>query len=95
MDLLHCLCDLVAVFELSKERVVGMPAQFQYASFLIRIWRESEAHETYAEWESEVEHIQSGEIWKFHTLKELEVFFRQRSLDPAGLIWTQAQGAEQ
>lgn len=72
-----------------------MRTQFRYASFLIRMWREGEANGTYAEWESEVEHIQSGERWKFHSFKELEEFFRQRAVDPAGLIWTQAQGAEQ
>jgi len=78
-----------------KEREVGMPTQFQYASFLIRIWRKDEANGSYADLESEVEHIQSGELWKFHTFIELEAFFRQRTLEPAGLIWTLAQKAEQ
>jgi len=71
-----------------------MPTQFQYASFLIRIWRKREPNGTFAELESEVEHIQSGELWIFHTLQELEAFFHQPPLEPAGLDWTLARGEE-
>jgi hypothetical protein len=60
----------------------------QYASFLIRLWRSFEPEDIVpAQWQSEVEHIQSGRCWKFATLAEMEEFFRHQAADPQGLDW--------
>lgn len=52
----------------------------QYASFLIRLWRENDAGacDGGVDWESEVEHVQTGERWAFHTVEELLAFPRQK-----------------
>jgi hypothetical protein len=61
---------------------------FQYASFLIRLWRSTEPEGGQVSgWHSEVEHIQSGETWSFNTLAELEGFFSQQAIQPEGLEW--------
>jgi hypothetical protein len=56
----------------------------QYASFLIRLWREAapDAAEVTADWRSEVEHIQTGERWTFETLDEMLRFLRRGARDP-------------
>jgi hypothetical protein len=62
-----------------------MPASIEYASFLIRLWREERADRSAvaADWQSEVEHIQTGERWTFDTLNELLTFLRQEAKAPA------------
>ena len=56
----------------------------EYASFLIRLWRERnpELPESVADWHSEVEHIQSGRRWIFSTLDELLGFLRRQAEAP-------------
>jgi hypothetical protein len=55
-----------------------MPTPIEYASFLVRLWRERNPDEPEpdAAWCSEVEHIQSGQHWAFVTLDELLDFLR-------------------
>lgn len=55
----------------------------QYASFLIRLWREESAErcEPASDWHSEIEHIQTGERWTFDTWEELLEFLRQEAED--------------
>jgi len=50
-----------------------MAPTLQYASFLIRLWRQESADlvEHPVEWQSEVEHIQTGDRWSFGSLDEL------------------------
>jgi hypothetical protein len=57
----------------------SVPAQQEYASFLIRMWREVDpaAPYTAAEWHGEVEHIQSGQHSKFASEAELWEFLHQ------------------
>jgi|Deesub1362B_J571_1020462.scaffolds.fasta_scaffold54737_1 hypothetical protein len=54
---------------------------FEYASFLIRLWRERTPGlpESVADWCSEVEHIQTGQRWTFSTLDELLDFLRRQA----------------
>ena len=61
-----------------------MMAMTTYISFLIRLWREGspESPEPSADWESEVEHIQTGRRWTFSTLDELLGFLRRQAEDP-------------
>ena len=56
----------------------------EYASFLIRLWREAGADTMalLADWCSEVEHIQTGQRWTFSTLDELLEFLRQELEQP-------------
>jgi len=56
----------------------------EYASFLIRLWREADPmmHELTTDWNSEVEHIQTGRRWTFDTLDELLDFLRRQAEDP-------------
>jgi hypothetical protein len=60
----------------------------EYMSFMIRLWREQdpERPEVAADWQGEVEHIQSGRHWRFGTLDEVLRFLRQqaRNPDPTG-----------
>ena len=58
-----------------------MSASIQYASFLIRIWRESKAGEVLpaAGWHAEVEHIQSSQHWTFETVEALLRFLYQQA----------------
>jgi hypothetical protein len=48
-------------------------AQQEYASFLIRMWREADpaAPDAVTEWHGEVEHIQSGQTMAFASITEL------------------------
>lgn len=61
--------------------------RIEYASFLVRLWREQPVSqsESVPDWQSEVEHIQTGHCWTFETLDELLGFLRRRAEDPAGL----------
>jgi hypothetical protein len=57
-----------------------MTAVTTYISFLIRLWREEspELPEAIADWQGEVEHIQTGRRWTFGTLHELLSFLRRQ-----------------
>jgi hypothetical protein len=48
-----------------------MSTPVEYASFIIRIWRMTglDAQGNPYNWQSEVEHIQSGKTWTFDTLE--------------------------
>jgi len=61
-----------------------MSPSIQYASFLIRLWREAAADpaEVTADWHSEVEHIQTGERWSFDTLDAMLGFLRRGTENP-------------
>lgn len=58
-----------------------MSAPIQYASFLVRIWRENKAGEVLstADWHAEVEHIQSNQRWTFGTVEDLLLSLRQQA----------------
>ncbi|MGD8969222.1 MAG: hypothetical protein PVI07_17090 [Anaerolineae bacterium] len=60
-----------------------MSPSIQYASLLIRLWREvaADTQDLTADWHSEVEHIQTGQRWEFGSLEELLNFLRQESED--------------
>jgi hypothetical protein len=53
--------------------------QQEYASFLIRMWREVDlaVPEAAAEWRGEIEHIQSGRHWSFDALDEVPELLQQ------------------
>lgn len=55
-----------------------------YASFMVRLWREegSALTEPATDWQSEVQHIQSGQSWSFSTLDELLDFVRRQAQNP-------------
>jgi hypothetical protein len=61
-----------------------MSIPIEYASFLVRLWRERnpERLEPVADWQGEVERIQSGQRWTFDTLDDLLGFLRQQVEDP-------------
>lgn len=54
-----------------------------YHSFLVRLWREPDAERAAValDWQSEIEHIQSGQRWTFDTLDGMLSFLRQRVSD--------------
>ena len=58
------------------ERSVSV--QQEYASFLIRMWREADpiAPDAGTEWRGEVAHIQSGRQWSFDALDEIPELLR-------------------
>ena len=61
-----------------------MSTTTEYASFLLRLWREASPgrSEPAAGWQSEIEHIQSGQRWTFDTLEDLLEFLRQQGQYP-------------
>lgn len=63
-----------------------MSTPIEYASFLVRLWREAGPNgcEHIIDWQSEVEHIQTGRRWKFHTVDELLSFLRRQTDEPEG-----------
>jgi len=65
----------------------------EYASFIVRIWRISDSQMKLDsfEWQSKVEHIQSGKTWTFNSLAQLEAFIRQELEYPELLIWLEIQ----
>jgi hypothetical protein len=58
-----------------------MSTPLQYASFLIRMWRQPCSNLSRGDtgWQCEVEHIQSGEHWTFNTLSDLLAFLRRQA----------------
>ena len=46
----------------------------EVSSYLIRLWRETVAPAPAPEWQSEVEHLQSGQRWSFETIAALLTF---------------------
>ncbi len=55
-----------------------MSITVEYASFLIRMWREqSREKESVADWKIQVEHIQSGEQRRLSTFDEMVLYLRQ------------------
>ena len=54
---------------------------FDYASFLLRIWREpvSSQSDPPPAWRGQVMHIQSGESLEFHSPADLQAFLAQRA----------------
>lgn len=60
-----------------------MSTSTTYASYLVRLWRHPGAESDGAgEWEGEVEHIQSGQQWRFERLPELPTWLRVQTDDP-------------
>lgn len=56
-----------------------------YHSFLLRIWRERSLNHpdnVAAEWQGEIESIQTGERWTFESLDEMLVFLHQQAEGP-------------
>lgn len=60
-----------------------MTPSIEYASYLVRLWREAGADQPKAavEWHGEVEHIQSGRHWSFDTLDDTLEFLRRGAED--------------
>lgn len=56
-----------------------------YLSFLVRLWHEAAPEDSGpgAEWQGEIEHIQSGQRWQFSNLDELLSFLRRMTENPA------------
>lgn len=63
----------------------------QYASLLIRLWHPEKADDL-STCRIEVEHIQTGKSWVFHSLNEMTDFFGQNCT--AELTWIDIQAAE-
>ncbi len=65
----------------------GSLGHITYLSLLVRMWHEedSKAAATPGDWHSEVEHIQSGQQWKFETLNDLVNFVYSLAHNPAML----------
>jgi hypothetical protein len=77
----------------SKTSSVGLqsselPGSAEYASLIIRLWHGSggETGGEIRDWRSEVEHIQSGGVWEYASIAELESFLERflRQLGGAG-----------
>lgn len=66
---------------MKKERSAS--AQQEYASFLIRMWREGPLAAPGAEalWHGEVEHIQSGQRWRFVEIEALLACLRRQATE--------------
>ena len=76
-----------------------MAVPIEYASFLVRLWREAEveAAAPAADWHGEVEHIQSGQHWSFSALEEVLDFLWRQAEDPGVLsssVGEQARSSE-
>ena len=55
-----------------------MSIAVEYASFLIRLWREqSREKEPIGDWKIQVEHIQSGKRRQFSTFDQMVIHLRQ------------------
>ena len=65
-----------------------MSSGVEYASFLIRLWRQTglDVAGNRFDWQSEVEHIQSGQTWTFASLEALMAFGRQQIDHPEGFL---------
>jgi hypothetical protein len=66
-----------------------VPARPTYASFLVRLWREAEPdpRETAAEWQGEVQHIQTSQRQDFGTLEELLGILREMTDEEGAPAW--------
>jgi hypothetical protein len=66
-----------------------MSPTIHYVSFLVRLWREetTDLSQQSTNWESEVEHIQTGDRWEFDTLDQMLAFLR-REVGGAGALST-------
>lgn len=55
--------------------------QVQYASFLVRLWRSGDPAPEGCNggWQGEVEHIQSGQRWRFCGLEDLLATMRRQA----------------
>jgi hypothetical protein len=64
-----------------------------YLSFLVRLWCENEpaASDPCPQWQGEVEHIQSGQQWKFNSLDELLEFLRRQIENHGMSTWTRGE----
>jgi len=67
-----------------------MTSPVAYHSFLVRLWREPDVEQPAPafDWQSEIEHIQSGQRWTFATLDETLGFLRQQMLDSETLDYS-------
>jgi len=60
-----------------------MSTSTTYASYLVRLWRQPVAESDGAvEWQGEVEHIQSGQQWRFECLPDLLTLLRVQADEP-------------
>jgi hypothetical protein len=77
----------VSLIRRGKKEKCDVTASATYMSFLVRMWQEHSPNlpETMADWHSEVEHIQSGQQWVFHTLETLLCFLQEMADDPEAL----------
>ena len=57
----------------------------EYKSFLLRLWRKNTDQSPQANWEAEIEHIQSGARWEFGTLEEMLEFLQREMNDAKGV----------
>jgi hypothetical protein len=66
---------------------------YQYASFLIRMWRQTVKDGCFLpfQWSSEVEHIQTGELWSFNRLDEFLAFLSNHIREQHELTWIEIQ----
>jgi hypothetical protein len=66
-----------------------VPARPTYASFLVRLWREAEPtpQEVRADWQGEVQHIQTSQRRDFGSLDELLGILRQATDEEDALAW--------
>lgn len=51
--------------------------QDEYESFVVRIWRKQATNAQERQWCGEIEQIQNGLRWTFHTLPALLAFLQQ------------------
>ncbi len=65
------------------------PVRQKYASFLIRMWREVDpaAPDAAAEWRGEIEHIQSGQRWRFVSIEALLACLRLQTEGPGQTLF--------
>jgi hypothetical protein len=61
-----------------------MSMPIEYASFLVRLWRERSPEQPAPaiDWHGEVEHIQSGRRWTFSSLGQVLSFLDRQARDP-------------
>lgn len=56
-----------------------------YRSFMLRMWRERNLDRPTiiaAGWQSEIEHIQTGERWRFEDIEDLLAFLCRQAEEP-------------
>ena len=52
-----------------------------YESFVVRIWHKQATNAQERQWRGEIEQIQNGLRWRFHTLIDLLTFLQQAADD--------------